>query len=422
MFERRQTASAGSVGAPIRAIGQQVIELPAPTAPPSSVDMRSLVFAPFMPFVVDERLPHRQPAWVERCSLSSIWAFACRELMPDLLGDWSEPRTSELGGAELDRLVQTCRKEMFDALERREQSVGDDPHRRQRFVSRLGGEIAFADYADLRRIWAREAAIRRLLASLPSTTPIGEVANRLIVESAQEHLLASPADADLVAAMLANRFGTTSTCANIAVALSKSPSTIDIRKKGGAIFIDTALSICERHAVRFRAGHGETPRPDGAALIQRFHESVRGLLTIVDLATDDRWLRRLADIRKTFSDSVASEIDRLLPAMHKAFRFESNRSPAEDDAAAADYLAAVYGNAAAYRDSLAINELLGRVRPVAEQAVQFYADDLSRRLHGDTEERQAAHRIFEHFLGVAARVHGEAYAAYLRRSVPEFVG
>ena len=376
-------------------------------------DAKAAVFAPFLPHILDERLSVRLPGWIERASLDSIWSFACRELLPADLGIWAEPRPTDFGPATRDSLTTQLRRALFLALGERDRASDDDPRARQRLISRLGGDIAYADFADLRRLLGREADLRRLATRMPAALSGGDVSDRLVIECVVEYLAGNAADADLVAAGLANRVGSTSTLAAVAIALAPSSDPADIRRSAGRVFVDAALSMAERQTIRCR----DAGRPNGLGEgIKRFHEAVRGLITSIDINDDPTWRQRLAAIRRTFSETVSAEIERLVPSLRRAFHIEAGRAPADSDAAEAAYLAAVYGNARAYRDSLAVNELLSRLRPVVDHAVQVYADDLGHRLRGGGDDRQAAVSVFEHFLAVAAHVNGEDYASYLRRA------
>lgn len=402
MLARRDAAASWRPGEPVLAVLSPVRT--------TFLDLRSELFAPFAPFVVDEHLACRQPGWIERASLEGIWTYACRELLADEFGPWANPRPTDLDAAARAALVARLSGRLFAALVERRDVTEDDPRARQRFVSRLGGESAFADLDDLLAIRHRADDLKRLFARLPVAPTVGEVGDRLVVDCITEHLDAVPADALLVAAGLANRMSSTATLARIAVTLARSTVTDDIRRGAGALFIDAALSMCERQAVGFRSGKGD------AAAIERYHEGLRGLVTVIDITGDGRWLKRLAAIRTSFSDIVAGEIERLVPSLRAAFRLSGETVPSDSDADLADHLSAIYQSASAHRDGLAINGLLGRVRPVAEQAIQLYGEELARRLRGEAEgDRAATARLFERFLAVASRIQGEAYAAYLRR-------
>ena len=141
---------------------------------------------------------------------------------------------------------------------------------------------------------------------MPAALSGGDVSDRLVIECVVEYLAGNAADADLVAAGLANRVGSTSTLAAVAIALAPSSDPADIRRSAGRVFVDAALSMAERQTIRCR----DAGRPNGLGEgIKRFHEAVRGLITSIDINDDPTWRQRLAAIRRTFSETVSAEIE-----------------------------------------------------------------------------------------------------------------
>lgn len=397
---------------------------PVPPAEPSAkggpvIDMQALVFAAFAPFVTDERLARRQQGWIERDSIDGIWQYLCRELLAAELADWSRPRRIDAATvpAELERLALGLRKRLFAALEQHDRASADDPRSHQRFISRLGGEIAYADYHDLLAIEDRLGPLTRLFASLPLVASGSGLSDRLLVDAVADHLGGAPNDAVFVAAGLANRVGSTGTLVKAAVALARSTSATDIRRSIGAPFLDLALSVIERHAVRFRQAVAAGGCGADAGDIQRFHEGLRAVIVGVDIAGEPVWRKRMADLTRSFSEVVGREIERLPLALRRAFRGDDGYGLSEADGIEAVGLAAIYASARLCRDSLAVNELIARQAPVVERAIETYSSALIAELRRAPEARRAALQVhFEHMVAVAGHVHGDAFAGCLRRS------
>lgn len=382
--------------------------------------MRALVFADFSPFVIDERLPRRQTFWIERASLDGLWTYACRDLLPSELAVWSRPRRLDARPTpdELGRLVRTVREGIFAALSRRALETEDDPRGRQRFVSRLGGEIVYADFVDLACVSERIAVLRRVFVSLPLLANGGDVTDRLVLETVLGHLATAPGDDAFLAAGIASRDGAATSLVKAAVALARSDGAVFIRTSRGAVFLDFVLSMMERQMVRFGGAVATRDGVAGALAIHRFHCAARAIETGVRLDGDAAWQSRLSALKGDFSTRVADEIGRLPEVLRRAFHGAADASATDADGRDAIRLTGIYAAARRSRDTLALNGFLARVAPLIDRAVECYWTELSTAFAGASPERRLlmATRI-ERMIAVAGLVHGETYAACLRRGL-----
>ncbi|WP_237154987.1 hypothetical protein [Oryzibacter oryziterrae] len=387
---------------------------------PAAIDMKARIFAPFAVFMVDEKLVNKQRGWILRESIDTLWTFLCQEVLPEEFLEWREPRVSDdfTAPGALDKEVARLQALAFEKLVQRDRATQDEPKAHQRFLSRMGGETAYADFQDMVDMRGRLLALERLFTKLPTLSSGGDASDRLMIEPIQAYLSEMPGDRTWVAAGLCSRISTTATLARIATTLAGSQDAVDLRKSSGVPFIDIGLSMAERHIIRFQNQvRSDRANAQVTGEMRRFHEALRGLTTNLELENDSAWRARLSQLRRRFSEIIAGEIERILPVLRQALRVDEKSQPTDSDGAEALFQISVFATARLCRDSLAVNELLTRVTPSIDQMVELYARELPERLRrASGEYRSAALKAFDNLIAIAEHTNGEEYAAYLRRT------
>jgi hypothetical protein len=117
------------------------------------------------------------------------------------------------------------------------------------------------------------------------------------------------------------------------------------------------------------------------------------------------------------SESIADEIEEILPTLQRALRVDATSRPTAADGEDAVRAVALFVAARRYRESLAINELVMRLNGLVQQAVDVYGREIVdklRKARGD--HRALLHGASDHLLRIAEHTHGEEYAGLLRKS------
>jgi hypothetical protein len=393
---------------------------PAPVEAPVPRDVKSRFFAPFAPFVIDERLPTRLTGWIARASLDGIWTVLSREVLVTALVPWSAEvlAAGPAGDPEFDAAVRAMRNQGFAALGAEIRAGADDPKTRQRFAMRLGGEEVLADLADMLALFERLPAIERLLSRLPQSAAPGEASERLMAEQLAQHLEARPEDAAWVAAGIVGRLASPVVYFRCAVIVAGADDVADLRHGPGEAFVEAALAAAERAATRFDLLR--RTRGDAVAMVgelKRFHDVVRAANTIIRADDDSRWRNRLVALRRTMSGSIAAEVEEILPVLRRALRFGPDSRPSAADGQDAVRAVAVFVAARRFREALAINELVNRLSASVEQAIDVYGRELIEHLRkARGERRDEILAASDHLLRMADLTHGEEYATLLRKS------
>lgn len=387
--------------------------------PVSVEDMRSLVFSAFDPYVVDERPAIAERGFISAATLSQLWTYASTELLPDAFSPWADPETAPQLPNLRARQEEAARLELklFAALARRMAEIKEAPKAEQRFMSRIGGEVAYQEVQAMLAIRERLDDLPTLSAAIVHLLGTGPVDLQLL-EQIATYLTKFPEAAGWVASGVHRRLGAVAPLIAFAKMLAGGDTARRVRSTpAAAAFVDIALAAADTAASRFLAV-GRRSRNPAEAIAQI--NAVRTVLTDVsnalDIDNDASWRQRTVAIRRRFSDTLFAEFDKLLPTLRRAFRVQDAPFPGTADGAEAIYLAAIFSAASRSRDALAVNGLIGRLSPLVDQAIELYARDLPtklRKLGGDGQA--AALSAMDALIKVAGHLYGDDYAAHLRR-------
>jgi len=381
-------------------------------------DMRRLIFSAFEPYVIEERLMFPARGFVAAATLSHIWAYACTELLPAEFAVWNEPSTApSLPGA------AACREEaarlearLFEALARHVEAIGDEPKRQQRFMSRIGGEVARREVDDMIAVRDRLDDLPTLSAAIVHLLDSGPVDMGLL-EQIATYLAKYPDTTGWVASGVFRRHSSVASLIAFAKLLARGETARYVRATpAAAAFVDLGFAVADRVASRFLSIlRGSRNADDAVREIGAFRSTLNELTVGLDI--DGWWQQRMVAIKRRFSEMLFVEFDKLLPAMRRAFRTQETPYPGPADGAEAVFLCAIFAAAGKSRDTLAINGLIGRLTPLVDQAIELYALDLPTRLRSlDGEARAAALSAVDHLIKAAGFLYGEDYASHLRRS------
>ncbi|SCM75560.1 hypothetical protein KL86PLE_30007 [uncultured Pleomorphomonas sp.] len=383
-------------------------------------DMRRLVFGAFEPYVIEERLTFPARGFVTAATLSHLWAYACTELLPAEFAVWNDPSAAPPPTDEAARRAEAARLEacLFEVLARHVEAIADEPKRQQRFMSRIGGEVARQEVDDMIAVRDRLDDLPTLSAAIVHLLDSGPLDMGLL-EQIAAYLAKYPHTAGWVAGGVFRRQSSAASLIAFAKLLAQGETARHIRATpAAAAFVDLGFAAADRAASRFltilRSGRNAA---DAVRQIGVFRSVLNELAVGLDVDGDGWWQQRMIVIKRRFSEMLFAEFDKLLPAMRRAFRMQETPHPGPADGAEALFLCAVFAAAGKSRDTLAIHGLIGRLTPLVDQAMELYALDLPTRLRSlDGEARAAALSAVDHLIKAAGFLYGEDYASHLRRS------
>lgn len=383
-------------------------------------DMRRLVFAAYEPYVIEERLTFPVSGFVTSATLSHLWAYASTELLPTEFAVWNDPSTAPTlpNAAACREEAARLEARLFAALARHIEAIADEPKLQQRFMSRIGGEVARAEVDAM-------IAVRDRLDDLPTLS--SAVAHLLdsgstdvaLLEQIATYLNKYPGTAGWVAGGVYRRQSSVAPLVAFAKLLAGGETARQIRSTpSAAAFVDLGFATADRATSRFLTiVRSSRNAAEAVAQIGTFRSVLNELTNSLDVDGDGWWQQRMVTIKRRFSELLFAEFDKLLPAMRRAFRFQEAPYPGPADGAEAAFLCAIFAAAGRSRDILAINGLVGRLTPLVDQAIELYALDLPTRLRNlDGDARTVALSAMDHLIKAAGFLYGDDYASHLRRS------
>lgn len=383
-------------------------------------DMRRLVFSAFEPYVIEERLVFPARGFVTAATLSHVWSYAANELQSPEIATWNDPETAPSFPNEAARREEAVKLEarLFDILAHHIAAIADEPKLQQRFMSRIGGEVARREIDDMIAVRDRLQDLPTLSAAIVHLLDTGPVDMGLL-EQIATYLDKYPNTAGWVAAGVFRRHAAVAPLVAFAKLLARGETARRVRATpAAAAFVDLGLAAADRSASRFqtilRGGRNAT---DAVAQIGVFRSTLNELTTSLDIDNDGGWQPLMVAIKRRFSDMLFVEFDKLLPAMRRAFRVQEAPYPGPADGAEAAFLCALFAATGKSRDALAVNGLIGRLTPLVDQAIELYALDLPTKLRDlNGEARTAALSAVDYLIKAAGFLYGEDYASHLRRS------
>lgn len=404
----------------MRALMEAARAFPKPGAViPDVTKSKERFFEPFRPFVIDEELPTKQQGLISRESLDGIWAYLVREVLPEAFVPWTQTHAVTIYGSEQEvwAALKALRNAAFAELTRLDRDSEGDHKARQRFVSRMGGERAHADFRDMLALMDRLSAIDRFMTRLPANIVFGDVSERLCFDHIYDFISDRPEDTVWIGAALFVRVSPMMLI-RAAGAVAGSTHPADIRRTPAACFVDLALAAIERSIVRyFNARQDPNEINALVAEIRHYHETVRAVESAIEFEHDAIWRMRLAALRTTMSDLIAADIEAMIPCVRRALQISDTERPNATDAFDAIRATSILVAARWNKDSLALNELIMRVQIRAEQTIEVLGNrlmDRLRRSHGTTRSDVVA--ASDTLIRITDLMFGEEHAAILRRS------
>jgi hypothetical protein len=282
-------------------------------SPPA--DMRRLVFAALEPYVIEERLVFPARGFVTAATLSHLWSYAANELQCAEVAAWSDPETAPSLPNDAARRQEAVKLEgrLFDVLAKHIAAIADEPKLQQRFMSRIGGEVARREIDDMIAVRDRLEDLPTLSAAIVHLLDTGP-ADMALLEQIATYLAKYPNTAGWVAAGVFRRQATVAPLIAFAKLLARGETARRVRATPAATaFVDLGLAAADRSASRFQTIlRGGRNAADATAQIGVFRSTLNELTTGLDIDNDGGWQPRLLAIKRRFSDMLFVEFDKLL--------------------------------------------------------------------------------------------------------------
>lgn len=264
-----------------------------------------LFFTPFDPFLVDEALPAKRTARIERNSLMPIWNWLAHDALPAQVAAYEDNHDSD---ALADAVLPVLRK------------VLNEPQGKElrRLVMRIGGQRVFDDLRDMAVVLHNRATLRSLGERLVGPIRVVDEHNARFILSAlwpfaRGNQVLMPFVAGVVMGKLASAFQ----IVRIAPLAAETDDGHVIASSPLRAVVDLAITDLERLVVRATNAHDQVEDERLILATQEFSAGLKLLTAEIDFGPELPWTKRIARLRKDMAELLRPQLE-VLPGRVRA--------------------------------------------------------------------------------------------------------
>ena len=385
-----------------------------------------LFFRPVEPFLHDADHFRKFRGRIARPSLEPIWAWICRDVLPEESEAYRETVNRCLAAGD-DASAEPAVLAFQDAAATRMRallaSIASDDKARRRLAGQIGAIHALEDVGDLVSILTERDTLTMIVNRLP---PQIRNLSDAQLESAKS-LLDSPDGLRsdtvvygliLVKARLANPWQ----LIRLAIKAAESDATARIAATPYGVTVTVVLDEVEVMVCDLRAGLKRGAGKSVPILLKSIHDAARGLRSELDLAGDSPWARQLVAIRSEVSTILKAEIESLPGRVRRLLRpraaGEMGGGALEaDEVAKTEALIELAGLCRNFASELAINELTLKTYNELQHFLDTGTEALIEGLrHAGAADRGFRQSQVDAAVRFCAKMFGKEYASLLTKA------
>ncbi|NVK33671.1 MAG: hypothetical protein HWE23_04265 [Rhodobacteraceae bacterium] len=390
---------------------------------------RSLVerhfFSPLDEFLINEVLPVKQEARIEREALDRAWRWLQRDILPvDLAELLKDSEDEKVNDQQLERKIVQVRHRAIDAMSDYLEHLSEADKARRNLTIEMGGERGYRNLTDILKIFAAENWLGPFLDSIPDVVSDHELREggrmlNMVKRLTSQH----PDRVAIVAVALQRRAEHTASLCSFAIRLAGTDSTRALSKSEFSPFIDVVMSEADRLCILADEHRKYNPDPVAfARALEDYRALVSSIERDLDLKVMPQWFKRLAQSKTQVSSIVTSELGNVhdlvleaieVPEVDSQGNFERN-TEVLDQAVRALHTLVLVGKS---NDIFAVNDVSLRTRQGLEQALEYKTRSLMSTL-GTTvgPRRDAVLMALDTAIQFSEIYYGSKFAQQLRRS------
>lgn len=429
-FERREISGESFPGfelivEELRELQRGAEEKSAAPARIEGLDRR--LFQPLVPFLVDEGGSEKMRGRIARTSLANIWTWVQRDLMPREIGSHADQLSAAIrqeNAEEAQKLALNFQNRFVAEAEKNLKENTSELKARQKLVSQLGGENVLDDLLDVIAILKIREALAALSQRLPPQIKSLAENDLHAVRSLFEHpAVQRPSVFPYALALLFSRLAFPPHILRLAVAAAETDSAPRIAETSYAFAVDLVVDEISRQAIHLPACFRARATAEICNSIKKFHDYSRALTTELDVSTDTRWTKRLAQLRTDLASLLRSKIDGLPGQVRRMLRPRKKEEIAsgseldEHEIADIENALEILGACRLNAGEIALNEITLRLSSELEtsldNATQALLESVRQASDSDRPFRQSQLDAAVRF---AAKVFGKRYAELLSKA------
>lgn len=396
-------------------------------APERLGDPARLFFAPVEPFMVDPGPAGALPGRIERTSLTPLWQWLGRVLLPDETEAYSAAvATALLAGDEATAagLARDFQDQAARAIAAHFDNTAVDERLHRRVLGQLGLPRAIDDLRTLQLSLAHRDAVSAIASRLPSSiSNLGEEQVENILNLFRLATLGKPDLLRMVLVLLHSRLGFPWQLIRLAIQAAETDAAAKVAQSAFAPAVTIVLADIACGVEELRAALRRGLIPEAIEACKNIHDAIRTVRSEMDLSGDTGWSRQLASLRADISDLLRTELESMPGQVRRLLRPRPAREIAPgavlDPADVAETEARIDLVRACrnYAGELAINQVAPRIL----DELQAYFDTGVRTLFDSLRGAGEAERRFRQSqvdaaIRLAGRLFGADYAALLAKA------
>ena len=368
-------------------------------------------FMPVEPFLIDETLPEKRVARIERSSLTPLWNWLSRDAVP-----------SEIAAYEQNGDLLALTQAIMPTLR---QAVAAPDAILRKTIMQMGGPKVFDDLRDMLLIYQSQELLKSVGERVPG--PIRQLDDhhtRLMVATLAPFARGNSPLLPFAAAVLMSKLSVPWQIIRVATAATESDSGTLIAGSPFRAVIEIALADVER--LMARAEKARSNRQDAmlATATTDFAAYIKALLTEIELSPEQVWTKRLAALRARMAQLLQPELE-ALPGRIRALlrirpREQSGRKAAidEHERNSIESHLSILMVARSSASELALNEVTLRVLSDVQSYLDTGINPLVEGLRSLTGEDRTYRLLqLDAAVKVAHRVRGAAFATLLAKAI-----
>ncbi|MGE0564698.1 MAG: hypothetical protein AB7O50_09310 [Pseudolabrys sp.] len=386
-----------------------------------------LFYAPIEPFLVDDIADHNHPNRIARASLTPIWNWIARELLPEEAQVYTDKAGDALlagDSVRAQQLADALQDRAATAIEQAFASVAGDERAGRRLRSQIGTPRSEESATLIARILRWRAAFNDFSARLPlqiadlSGVRLVEIKTMIDSETARE-----PANFPCFLLIVMRRLAEPWQIIRFAVKQAGTDHSTRVAATSYAVAVNIVLAELARLVNELKSELRSGRGVGCGIILKNIHDAARGLRTELDISSESHWGRQLSQLRTQVSGLLKAEIEsvpgrvRRLLRPRNAVDIRPGAVLNAEDVAETELLVDFAGACRNFASELAINEITLR----AYNELQQYLDNTTRTLvdglrHAEEAERPFRQSQVDAAVRFCGRVFGAEYAAMISRS------
>jgi hypothetical protein len=275
-------------------------------------------FAPLEPFLMDGDPDHPNPGRISRGSLSPIWDWISRDLLPTMARDYGEQMRSLIASdkkREAQRAASTFQTKVVKSLENTFASTDATAQARARLATYTASRAVFGDLGKMASALRAREALAKLAGELPekiSKFDDGKVADvsELLDAFVKTGNAAGKEAVPFALTLVSSRLKTSWQLVRLATKGAASKAASDVAATPYAIAVTMVLDLIEDQKLALRFALKNERVLVAKELLTRIYDTEYALQVRIDNLEQSEWGLRLRALMEAIAALVEAEVSR----------------------------------------------------------------------------------------------------------------